>query len=151
MNSLRVLQRLARPHHIGYSPLFPPAVLFLSIASTNQADLAAGGEPIRIGVQRQVGHRTALQHGIGIVKEFIEIGAPATSLRRRPTLRRLIAYLKHHPDVRYVIFPGPQRFAKTRAHAELLRGHFQSLNVLVLLALPGSQHDRELLLPKDSL
>ncbi|WP_084538009.1 recombinase family protein [Nocardia puris] len=137
MKPLRVLQRLARPHH-ACIPLFPPAVMFLSIAAISQADIAAGGEPIRIGLQRQAGHRTALQHGIGVVKEFIEIGAPATALRRRPALRRLLAYLKNHPDIRYVIFPSVHRFARTTDHAELLRGHFSRLGVRIILATSPS-------------
>lgn len=120
---------------------FVPAVLFLSIAATTVADQAAGGgEPIKIGLQREAGHRVAMRHGVGIIKEFIEIGAPATSLRRRPAVRRLLTYLTKHPDIRYVIVPAPHRFARTAAHARLLRGHLQRLGVRILLEAPDPGH-----------
>ncbi|MBF6463210.1 hypothetical protein IU433_29865 [Nocardia puris] len=41
-----------------------------------------------------------------MVKEFVELGVATTSLRGRPVLRRMIAYLERHPDVRWAIVPG---------------------------------------------
>ncbi|MBF6446626.1 recombinase family protein [Nocardia elegans] len=124
---------------------FMPAVLFLSVAAVSEADKAAGGEPIRIQLQREAGFRTAAEHQLGIVKEFVEIGTPATSLRRRPVLRRLLAHLKQHPDIRCVIFPSARRFARTSAHAQLLAEHFRRLDVRVLLPNQDSQHPIALL------
>ncbi|MBF6276405.1 MULTISPECIES: recombinase family protein [Nocardia] len=119
---------------------FTPAVMFLSVAAVSEADRAAGGEPIRIQLQREAGFRTAAKHQLGIVKEFVEIGAPATSLRRRPVLRRLLAHLEQHPDIRYAIFPSARRFALNSAHAQLLTEHFRRLDVRVLLPNQDSQH-----------
>ncbi|MBF4996697.1 recombinase family protein [Nocardia sp. BSTN01] len=119
---------------------FTPAALFLSVAAVTEAEEAAGGEPIRIQLQREAGFRTAAQRQLGIVKEFVEIGTPAMSLRGRPVLRRLLAHLEQHPDIRYVIFPSTRRFALTSAHAQLLAKHFRRLDVRVLLPNQDSQH-----------
>ncbi|MFE9789219.1 recombinase family protein [Nocardia salmonicida] len=135
MNGLSTLITAPLARRGETEPAFPPGVLFLSVAGFTAADNAAGGrEPIKIGLQREAGYHTALQRGIGIVKEFVEIGASATSLRNRPALRRLLAYLKSHPEISHVIFPGPHRFARTREHAALLNQHFTRLNVLILIA-----------------
>lgn len=129
----------ARPHAlrtdaVRAGDLFQVAALFLSASGMSEADRSAGGgEPIRIGIQRDAAYRVAIRHQIGVVKEFVEVGAPATSLRRRPALRRLLDYLKNHPDIRYVIFSGENRFAHTDSHARLLHGHFKRLNVRVVI------------------
>ncbi|WP_280483575.1 recombinase family protein [Nocardia farcinica] len=137
MNGLSMVARQPLARHGETEPAFPPGVLFLSVTGFTAADSAAGGrEPIKIGLQRDAGYRTALQRGIGIVKEFVEIGASANSLRTRPALRRLLAYLGAHPEISHVIFPGPHRFARTRQHAALLNQHFTRLNVLILIAGP---------------
>ncbi|MGW4366303.1 recombinase family protein [Nocardia takedensis] len=141
---LQFVSRQGHPRNDFHLPTFPAAVLFLSIATTSDADRAAGGEPIRIGVQRSTGHQEALNRGIGVVKEFVEIGTPATSLRRRPVLRRLLAYLQNHPDIHYVIFPAPHRFAHTDEHAYLLRNHFRRLDVRILIAEAESRVLREI-------
>lgn len=119
---------------------FPTAVLFLSIARLSAADRAAGGdEPIGIGVQREVGHRAALRRGLGIVKEFIEIGVPADSLRNRPVLRRLMAYLESHPDIRYIIYTGTYPpYTHIPPHAISLYHHFKRLGVSLLFSAPDS-------------
>lgn len=137
MNGLSQLMTVSLARRGETEPTFPPGVLFLSVAGFTAADNAAGGrEPIKIGLQREAGYRTALQRGIGIVKEFAEVGGSANSLRNRPALRRLLAYVKSHPEISHVIFPGPHRFARTREHAALLNQHFTRLNVLVLIAGP---------------
>ncbi|WP_094024088.1 recombinase family protein [Nocardia cerradoensis] len=113
---------------------FMPAVMFLSVAAVSEADRAAGGEPIRIQLQREAGFRTAAEHQLGIVKEFVEIGTSATSLRRRPVLRRLLAHLEQHPDIRCVIFPGPRSVARAGAHRDgAVHHHFKRLGVDVVL------------------
>ncbi|WP_306359833.1 recombinase family protein [Nocardia sp. CC227C] len=112
---------------------FVPAVLFLSTAAGRQG-VWQYGEPIRIQVQRDAGHRLAVERGFGIVQEFVEIGVPAISLRRRPALRRLLAYLARHPNIRAVIFPGRHRFARDLAAAERLHNRFRRLNVALILA-----------------
>ncbi|WP_040694417.1 recombinase family protein [Nocardia vinacea] len=133
------MNRLATSSATGHEPVAPftPAVLFLSTA-TRPEGTAAGSEPIKILVQREAGHRLAHQHGLGIIKEFVEIGAPATSLRRRPSLRRMLAYLQQHPEVRFAIFPGPQRFSRQIGHSAHLHRRFSELAVGVML----SEHDQ---------
>ncbi|MFB8276922.1 recombinase family protein [Nocardia colli] len=116
-------------------PEFTAAVLFLSTAARPDYS-APDSEPIRIGVQREAGHRLATTHGLGIVKEFVEIGAPATSLRRRPVLRRVLAYLEQHPDIRVAIFPAPHRFSRDSAAVQHLRERFQRLGVQTLADTP---------------
>jgi DNA invertase Pin-like site-specific DNA recombinase len=142
MTSTRTVTKDTVEHECA--ALFPPAVLFLSIAAASPADRLVGGEPIMIQLQREAGQRMATKHGVGVVKEFVEIGAPAISLRRRPVLRRLLAYLKNHPDVRYVIFPGVHRIARSSAHAELLRNHFDRLQVRIILTIPQSDESLHL-------
>lgn len=122
------------PRRAVLEQTFAPGVLFLSVAGYSAADTAAGGqEPIKLELQREAGYRTALERGIGIVKEFAEIGPSATALRNRPTMRQLFRYLREHPEISHVIFPGVYRFAGTREHATLLKQHFRNLKVRVLL------------------
>ncbi|WP_280448637.1 recombinase family protein [Nocardia brasiliensis] len=113
---------------------FTPAVLFLSIAASPVTALATGDEPIKIQVQREAGFRLADQQQLGIIKEFVEIGAPATSLRRRPVLRNMLTYLQQHPEVRFAIFPGPHRFSREVGHSARLQKRFRQLRVGIMLA-----------------
>ncbi|MGV9834253.1 recombinase family protein [Nocardia niigatensis] len=124
------------------SPLrdFTPAVLFLSIAARSEADLAAGGEPIGIQLQRESGLRTADHHQLGIVKEFVEIGAAATSLRRRPVMRRMLRYLIAHPEVTIAIVPAPHRFSRSAGDAEHLHTQLGQLGVDVIASVDRSMH-----------
>ncbi|WP_109528685.1 recombinase family protein [Nocardia aurea] len=123
-------------------PVFEPAVQFLSVAAPTAADRAAGGgEPIKISVQRESGRRGALQRGVGIVKEFTEIGAQK-SLRTRPVLRRLLAYLNSHPDIRYIIYTGTCHYARSSPLVEVLSRHFQRLGVGVLVSESDTQPDK---------
>lgn len=121
---------------------FTPAVLFLSMASRSDADQAAGGEPIAIQLQREAGFRVAAEQQLGIIKEFVEIGAPATSLRRRPTLRRMIAYLEQHPEVCVAIFPGPHRFSRDVGASQRLQERFRQLGVEVTMTINSLVHER---------
>ncbi|WP_280317089.1 recombinase family protein [Nocardia wallacei] len=116
------------------SELFTPAVLFLSVAARSQADQAAGGEPISIQRQRNTGLRIADERQVGIVKEFVEVGTPAISLRQRPVLRRMLAYLERHPDVRIAIFPGLHRFSRNFASGQHLYNRLHQLGIDVILA-----------------
>ncbi|WP_280442597.1 recombinase family protein [Nocardia brasiliensis] len=86
--------------------MFAPAVLFLSTDTTPENTTTIGGEPIRIQVQREAAHRLAIQHELGVVKEFVELRSNTTSLRNRPVLRRMLAYLERHPEVRWAVVPG---------------------------------------------
>ncbi|MGV9676423.1 recombinase family protein [Nocardia sp. NPDC003482] len=115
---------------------FPAAVLFLSIASAS-SPTSSSGEPLAIQAQREAGHHKASALGVGVVKEFIEIGAPATSLRQRPTLRAMLDYLTTHPEVRTALFPSPGRFARSLAHTQQLLDTFESLSVAVIFSRDG--------------
>ncbi|MFI9636641.1 recombinase family protein [Nocardia sp. NPDC051929] len=110
---------------------FTPAVLFLSTAAQAHG-LLADGEPIRIQVQREAGHRLATENKLGIVKEFVEIGTGATSLRRRPALRRMLTYLQQHPEIRVAIFPDPHRFSRNYVASQSMHQRLRKLGVDVI-------------------
>ncbi|MGW4370100.1 recombinase family protein [Nocardia takedensis] len=111
--------------------VFTPAVLFLSTAHTpNVANDQT--EPMMIKRQREYGLLTASALGIGVIKEFIEIGTPATALHYRPQLRKMLNYLRRHPDVRYAIFPRRERFARNPTHLASLHERFDRLGVQVI-------------------
>ncbi|APE33872.1 hypothetical protein BOX37_07690 [Nocardia mangyaensis] len=111
---------------------FTPAVLFLSVANASNVVTDDQGEPLAIKRQREYGLLTASALGVGVVKEFIEIGVPATALRYRPELRKMLGYLRIHPDVHYAIFPHQGRFAQHYAHRTSLRDRFGRLGVRVV-------------------
>lgn len=111
---------------------FVPAVLFLSAAHVEHAGIASVPEPVTIKRQRELGLLTASALGIGVIREFIEIGAPATALNKRPQLRKMLSYLHIHPEVRFAIFPHKGRFARNRTHWTTLRSHFEKLGVQVV-------------------
>jgi DNA invertase Pin-like site-specific DNA recombinase len=111
---------------------FTPAVLFLTTAHTGQSDTTKDAEPMVIKRQRELGLLTASALGVGIVKEFIEIGAPATAIGKRPQLRKLLSYLRKHSDVRYAIFPHRARFARNHTHRANLRDQLTQLGVRIV-------------------
>lgn len=119
---------------------FTPAVLFLSTASPAESDLPPGDEPHAIQTQREAGHHKASALSVGIIKEFVELGTPATALKRRPRLREMFRYLRQHPEVRIVIFPKRERFARDFSHATNLRQRFEKLDVDVVFT--GDSDDR---------
>jgi DNA invertase Pin-like site-specific DNA recombinase len=111
---------------------FVPAVLFISAAHIEQAGFASNPEPVTIKRQRELGLLTASALGVGVIREFIEIGVPATALNKRPQLRKMLSYLHIHPEVRFAIFPHKGRFARNRAHWATLRDHFDRLGVRIV-------------------
>lgn len=116
---------------------FTPAVLFLSMATTAGAELTSNGEPTRIQVQREAGHRKAIELGAGIVKEFVEIGS-GTNWTKRPVLKRMLRYLDEHPEAKYAIFPGPHRFSRNMGDSAILRQRFEELDVEVVFSQGGT-------------
>lgn len=111
---------------------FTPAVLFLTTAHTGHSNTVTDAEPMAIKRQRELGLLTASALGVGVVKEFIEIGAPATAIGKRPQLRKLLSYLRKHSDVRYAIFPHRARFARNHAHRSNLRDRLARLGVQIV-------------------
>ncbi|MBH0781879.1 recombinase family protein [Nocardia bovistercoris] len=120
-------------HRIDHNPdaTFITAVLFLSMAHAPNNTSEVQAEPMAIKRQREYGLLTASALGVGIIKEFIEIGVPATALHYRPQLRKMLDYIRKHPDIRYAIFPRQERFARHPTHHVNLHEHFERLGVKV--------------------
>ncbi|WP_068015944.1 recombinase family protein [Nocardia mexicana] len=112
-------------HHLPASS--DQAVLFISTARGVEPPSAA------IAEQRQAGQGIAAEHGLSIVREFIEFGAPATSPHQRPALQRMLNYLAAHPTVGFAILPGLHRFARTIDHFRDLQQRFRNLSVRIML------------------
>jgi len=110
------------------------AIAFLSMASTSSADIGTGFEPQPIRWQREAAYAKAEELNMNLVGEFVEIGAPATSLAKRPALQQMLAFLAEHPDVESVIFPSMGRFARSQSHGLTLRDDFRQLGVAVIFS-----------------
>lgn len=79
------------------------AVLYLRVSTPGQVLTDYNPEGISIPAQREAGQRKADTLNADIVKEFIEPGKTATSIDKRPRFQEMMAWLKDHKDIDYVI------------------------------------------------
>lgn len=79
------------------------AVLYLRVSTPSQVNTDYNPEGISIPAQREAGQRKTAALGADIVKEFIEPGKTATSIDKRPVFQEMMAWLKDHKDIDYVI------------------------------------------------
>lgn len=81
------------------------AVSYLRVSTTRQMDTGADvdAEGNSIATQREANNAKAARMGAIIEKEFVEPGASAQTIDKRPVFKQLLAYLGEHPDVSLVI------------------------------------------------
>src|SRR6184192_3707492 len=79
-------------------------VSYLRVSSKKQlstgADVEKDGNSI--GTQREYVTKKSASLKVSITKEFIDRGYSAQTISKRKAFRDLLAYLKQHPEIKYV-------------------------------------------------
>ena len=107
------------------------ALVYLRVSTKRQLDTAVDIDPdgLSIATQRDECLAKAAQIGAQIVREpFIEPGNSAKTINDRPVFRELLAYVREHPGIKYLI---------TYNRARAFRNHFDAAIVQVQLKKLG--------------
>ncbi|AWO85108.1 recombinase family protein [Gordonia terrae] len=91
------------------------ALTYLRVSSTKQLRPDLGPEGLSIPAQRAACEATAREHGMEIVKEFVEPGRSGTTITARPALQSLLERAANDPAVDHVIVYDLSRLARNRA------------------------------------
>lgn len=93
------------------------SVLYLRVSDERQTKTAIDIDPEgnSIATQRELGHKKANDLGAPVIETFIEPGVSAKSIESRKAFRAMMAFLKGHSEVRYVIV-----YARSRAFRNYL-------------------------------
>jgi site-specific DNA recombinase len=81
------------------------AVLYLRVSTERQLNTAADidEDGNSIATQRQAGLAKARALKATIAEEFVEPGASAQTIAKRPVFRNMLQYIDEHPEISYVI------------------------------------------------
>ncbi|MFJ9787094.1 recombinase family protein [Amycolatopsis sp. NPDC101161] len=89
------------------------AVAYYRVSTSEQANTSYDDDGFSIQAQREAAHRKADDLSSKIVQEFVDRGKSARTANR-PELKKLLAYLSEHREVRYVIVHKLDRLARNR-------------------------------------
>lgn len=112
----------------------PEAVTYLRVSSVRQTqtaiDIDADGNSI--ATQREACQAKAGGLEAALSREFIEPGKSAQSIEKRPVFRELLAYLKDHPEVGYLIVYSRSRAFRNSIDAAITRRALAMMNVRII-------------------
>lgn len=111
-------------------------VLYLRVSSKKQMDTAIDIDPDgnSIATQREVGTKKANSLNATVVKEFIEPGISASTIEKRPAFQEMLAYLREHPDIKYVIVYARSRAFRNYIDAAITKRLLDKLGVKLVSA-----------------
>lgn len=112
------------------------SVLYLRVSSKKQMDTAIDIDPDgnSIATQRESTTRKAVSLGSPVVKEFIEPGVSASTIKNRPAFNEMLAYLRDHPTVKYVIVYARSRAFRNQADAVTTKILLDKLGIKIISA-----------------
>ncbi len=112
------------------------AVSYLRVSTTRQmntgADVDAEGNSI--ATQREANNAKAARLGALIEKEFVEPGASAQTIDKRPVFKQLLAYLGEHPEVSLVIIYMRSRAFRNLGDAVITKRRLEAMDVKLVSA-----------------
>ncbi|MCM3897868.1 recombinase family protein [Gordonia sputi] len=112
------------------------AVSYLRVSTTRQmntgADIDAEGNSI--ATQREANNAKAARMGALIEKEFVEPGASAQTIDKRPVFKQLLAYLGENPDVSLVIIYMRSRAFRNLGDAVITKRRLEAMGVKLVSA-----------------
>ncbi len=79
------------------------AVLYLRVSTPSQVKTDYNPEGISLPAQREACELKAASLGAEILQEFVEPGRSATSIENRPVFQEMMAWIKSHKDIDYII------------------------------------------------
>ncbi len=110
------------------------AVIYLRVSSPGQVKTDYDPEGISIPAQRVACQNKANQLGLTIVDEYIEPGRSATEMSKRVEFQRLLARIRNHQDVDYVIVYKLSRMARNRFDDAIVMADLRKRNVTLVSA-----------------
>jgi site-specific DNA recombinase len=109
-------------------------VRYLRVSSSGQVNTDYNPEGISIPAQRVACERREQEVASLNVKEFVDPGKSAKTIAEREDFQEMIAYIKAHPNVKYVSIYMLSRFARNRMEDALIMMALKPLGVSVLSA-----------------
>ncbi len=118
--------------------LAPPkqAVLYLRVSSKRQTETARDidKDGNSIATQRELCDQKAQSMGVLVAEEFVEPGASAQTIEKRPVFQQMLRYLTDHREVGYVIVYARSRAFRNFVDAAITKRHLDKLGVRLLSA-----------------
>ena len=108
------------------------AVLYLRVSSAGQLNTDYDPEGISIPAQRTHGQRRAADLGAEIVAEFIEPGRSATTIDGRKEFQKMMAYLRAHKNVDYLITYARSRLFRNSVDAAITKRELRNLGTVII-------------------
>jgi DNA invertase Pin-like site-specific DNA recombinase len=111
-------------------------LLYLRVSSKRQLDTAIDIDPDgnSIATQREVSRRKCDALGITIAQEFVEPGNSAQSIDKRPVFKDLLAYLREHTEIGYVVVYMRSRAFRNYIDAGVTERQLAALGVKLISA-----------------
>jgi site-specific DNA recombinase len=116
-------------------------VAYLRVSTKDQVKTDFNPEGISIPAQREKVHERGQDIGSAKVAEFIDPGRSAVTIDKRPEFQAMIAYIREHPNVRYVIVYMLSRFARNRLDDALMVATLEKLGVKLISAVEKNIDD----------
>lgn len=116
-------------------------VAYLRVSSRGQVNTDYNPEGVSIPAQRTKVEERGEELGSAKVAEFVDPGRSARSIDQRPEFQQMIAYLREHPNVRYVIVYMLSRFARNRLDDALMVATLERLGVKLISAVEKNIDD----------
>ncbi len=110
------------------------SVRYLRVSSKGQVDNDYNPEGISLPAQREAVKQREDELGTRHAEEFVEPGRSGKTIDQRPEFQKMIAYLKTHPNVGYVIVYALSRFARNRVDDAIMMATLEQLGVRLVSA-----------------
>ena len=110
------------------------SVSYLRVSDTSQVKTDYDPEGNSIPAQREANKVRARDVDSVIIEEFVDPGRTGTSMEKRPEFQAMLAYVREHPNVKYVIVYALSRFARNRYDDAVLMMSLDKLGVTLLSA-----------------
>jgi len=110
------------------------AVSYLRVSSKKQMDTAVDidADGNSIATQRETTTDKAHSMSADVIREFVEPGASATTIDKRPVFKELLQYLIAHPSIDYVIVYMRSRAFRNHFDAAIVGRQLEQLGVRLL-------------------
>ncbi len=120
----KAFQRIAGNDYVSY----------LRVSSKSQVETDYDPQGISLPAQRLAVDERGAELGARRVEEFIDPGRSGKTIDQGPDFQKMIAYLKAHPNVRYVIVYALSRFARNRLDDAIMMATLEGLGVRLISA-----------------
>ena len=116
-------------------------VAYLRVSSRGQVDTDYNPEGVSIPAQREKVEERGRELGSSKAAEFVDPGRSARTIDERHEFQQMIAYLREHPNVRYVIVYMLSRFARNRLDDAIMVATLEKLGVKLISAVEKNIDD----------